>query len=118
MVGMKAVLVVVTPAILLACSEYDTADAVAEFRSRPHIQASAERMECANLVDRFVASTKHWADADYKVAFENVEGDVTVFRVSHVDDYSRDEPYLGGGTSILVEADCGSGRVLRELGMQ
>jgi hypothetical protein len=74
-------------------------------------------MECASLLDRHVASAKGWAQADYKVAFESAERGVAFFLVSHVDDFCG-PAVLGGGTSVLIEADCAASTVLRELHFQ
>jgi hypothetical protein len=103
--------------MVAACSPRDTSDGETEFRSLPHVQVTADMADCAALVDRHVASAKGWAEADYKVAFEAVGNGVATFLVSHVDDYRGfQEP--GGGTSVLVEADCADQRVLRELHFQ
>jgi hypothetical protein len=103
--------------MVAACSESDM-DGEVQFRSRPHVEVNAELMECALLVDRYVASVKSWAELDYKVAFEaSLERNVTLFRISHVDDYRGPPGRHGAGTSMLVEADCNAGRILRELGM-
>jgi hypothetical protein len=116
--AVKVLSTVTLPLVLAACWDNGSADREAAFRARPHIQASAELIECANLVDRYVASSKRWANADYKVALERVESNATLFRVSHVDDTRGDPSIRGAGTSIFVEADCGSGRILHELRMQ
>ena len=85
------------------------------FRSRPHIQASIELTTCASMVDRYIATAQKWSEQDYKVSVDGTEAGVTLFRVSHVDDF-RGSLSEGGGTSIFVEVDCGAGRVLRTLG--
>src|SRR5262245_14714908 len=106
--------VVVVLWVLAACSHHD---GEAAFRAEPHVKSPTNLVDCAGQVDRYVASAKSWAEPDYHVTFEAVEAGVSLFRVSHIDDY-RGPPRVGGGTSIFVEADCGSGRVLRELRMQ
>ena len=100
-----------------ACSERAPNDREANFRSLPHVQSAAQMMDCASLVDRHVASAKGWMQADYKVAFESAERGVTSFLISHVDDF-RGPAVPGGGTSVLIEADCAAGTVLRELHFQ
>ena len=105
------------PLMVAACSESDV-DGEAFFRSRPHVEVNAELMGCALLVDSYVASAKRWAEQDYKVTFEAaLETNVTLFRIWHIDDTRGPPGVLGAGTSILVEADCNAGRILREMGM-
>jgi hypothetical protein len=100
-----------------ACSERSSNGREKDFLALPHIQAPPELIECAQKVDEYVSSKKSWSKGEYKIVLIQKGGPPTSFQVRHIDDY-REPPKVGGGTSFLAEADCGTGKVLRELWYQ
>ncbi len=101
-----------------ACSTSSRSPVEAGFLAREHLTAPEEFAGCAKLVDDHVSSTTKWKRRDYKVDYAGPFPEGSEFRVSHVDDYRGPNSRQGGGTSILVQADCASGRVLRVLHYQ
>lgn len=106
----------VATCIFSSCSRQPIDSRESSFRLRPHIQVTPDLARCAELVDSYVSSTKHWAKADYKLTLAPARGAATSFEVHHIDDYL--DPHVGGGKSIRVEADCSSNKIVRELAYQ
>jgi len=105
--------------LLLLSSCHGASDSAGEgsFREREHISVPTQYSACAKLVDRYIASTKQWSEQDYKVSFERAKADATDFQVAHIED-SRHPSTVGSGMSVLVQVNCSSGRIVRELAYQ
>lgn len=105
--------------LLLLSSCHGASDSAheASFRERAHISVPTEYSACAKLVDRYISATKQWSAQDYKVSFERAKTDATDFQVAHIEDF-RVPSTVGIGMSVLVQVDCSSERIVRELRYQ
>ena len=81
-----------------------------KFKSQPQISAPEDYLECAGIVNQYIATKKAWPEADYNVSFDGLDRDTghQVFRISHIESYRQPIGVGGDDYSIFVHADCTS----------